>query len=63
MLKNTQALFMPSAHLSVLLLMQDSHRTEILTRVMARSYWFDLGAERHLPWILPAVSAHHSFMS
>lgn len=62
-MKNTQALFMPSAHLSVLLLMWDSSRTEILMRALARSYWFDLGAERHLPWILPSVSAPHPFMS
>lgn len=63
MLKNTQVLFMPSARLSVLLLMQDSYRTEILTHVLEHFYWFDLGAERHLPQMLPSGSALHPFMS
>lgn len=63
MAKNTEGLLMPSARLSVLLLMQGSYRAEILQRVLACSRWFDLGAERHLPWILPSVSAPHPFMS
>lgn len=48
---------------SVLLLLQDSLRIEIQMLILTRSYWFVIGAERPLSWILPSGSAPNPFIS